>query len=452
MAQNLFKRFTISLLLMSFLAACGNVRFSASPSTDGTGTTSGVPGNDTNNPGPGGGNNNTPGDDGAIPGGGNNTTNPTPTPTPPPSGNRDVNYSLQVAPAKNQVDFLLVIDNSASMIAVQQRMAAAMGSLASKMNALNIDWQMCWTVTTDMNQGGAPVNDGGTHTCTGPYCTGTYSGGTWYWGVSLPWSNGSYILNKAGLSADSSIFTNSIPKVGTGDKGTGDERGVKAAYNHFANWKAGGVRNTQGCYRAGSAVAVILLSDEDERSVAGDCSRVNTALGDKEIPACREYGTGALRVLEFQDQPTNLVSQANAVFGDSTRFTFNSIIADTDACQNQLNQNASFTINGIQYFSPHYTGTVYRQASQLTNGGIASLCSSNLDLNLFSDVSVNTLSKLSLECAPTSITVRTGADKASAEAAAPMDSSKYSVSGAVINFSPALQQNVWVNLQYHCAQ
>ncbi len=437
MAQNLFKSVTISLLLMSFLAACGNVRFSASPSTDGT-SANGRPGDDGaivgNDGGP------RQGDDGSVPG---------TTPPPPPSGARDLSYSMQVHAASNKVDFLLVIDNSASMIAVQQKMAQSMSALASQMNSLNIDWQMCLTVTTDMNKGGV-ASGTGTHTCTGDYCTGSYTNGSWFWGVSLPWVNGKYAINKADLTADANIFNNTIPKLGTGDSGTGDERGVKAAYNHFANWKAGGQHNTSSCYRPGSSVAVILLSDEDERSVAGDCSRVNADLGDKEVPACREYVTSALRVLEFQDQPTNLVSQAKAVFGETARFTFNSIISDTDACTNQLNANASYVKNGTPYFSPHYTGTVYKQASQLTGGGVASLCSSDLKLNLFSDVVLNTLSKLTMDCAPTSLTVKKAATQTGLAAATPM--SAYSVNGAVVTFNPPLQQNDWVSLQYHCAQ
>lgn len=444
MAQNLFKRLTLSFLLMSFLAACGNVRFTASSSTDGTGTTTGGgnnnPGDDGNIAGNDGGPR--PGDDGAVPGA---------TPPPPPSGARNVDYSLQIPAASKKVDFLLVIDNSASMIAVQQKMAQSMTALASKMNSLNIDWQMCLTVTTDMNKGGT-ASGTGTHTCTGPYCTGTYTGGTWHWGVSLPWVNGKYAVNKNDLSSNADLFKNTIPKLGAGDSGTGDERGIKAAYNHFANSKSG-AHNTTGCYRAGSSVAVILLSDEDERSVAGDCSRVNTQLGDKEIPACKEYNTGALRVLEFEDKPENLISQANSVFGDTARFTFNSIISDTDQCTAQLNANASFVgADGKSYYSPHYTGTVYKKASQLTNGGIASLCSNDLQLNLFSDVVVNTLSKLNLECAPTSLSVRTGATKEAAAAATPLASSQYSVSGAVLNFNPALNENVWVNLKYSCPQ
>lgn len=299
-----------------------------------------------------------------------------------------------------------------------------------------------------MNLGGTATGTG-SHTCTGPYCTGNYIGGTWNWGVSLPWANGAYVLNKAGLNANNNIFNTTIPKIGAGDSGTGDERGVKAAYNHFANWKLGS-HNTANCYRAGSSVAVILLSDEDERSVAGDCSRVNLALGDKEIPACKNYeAPNAVRVLEFQDQPVNLVSQAATIFGNTARFTFNSIIADTDACQNTLNQNVSYVKAGISYYSPHYTGTVYRQASQLTNGGIASLCSDDLNLNLFSTVVLNKLDKLPLECAPTAITVQLGTTQTSAEASSPVTSG-YAVSGAVITFTPALSQNQWVTLKYTC--
>lgn len=438
MAQNLFKRLTLSFLLMSFLAACGNVRFTASSSTDGTGTTTGTgnnnPGDDGNIAGNDGGPR--PGDDGSIPGA-------TPTPTPPPSGARNVDYTLVVPANKNQVDFLLVIDNSASMIAVQQKMAQSMTALADRMNALQIDWQMCLTVTTDMNTGGTATGTS-SHTCRGGYCTGAYNGGTWHWGVSLPWSNNQYVLTKAALASNSQIFNNTIPLLGAGDSGTGDERGIKAAYNHFANWKAGGVKNTSGCYRPGSSVAVILLSDEDERSVAGNCSRVNTTLGDKEIPACREYNTGNIRTLEFQDLPSTLVSQANAVFGDATRFTFNSIVSDSETCTAQLNANASFVKDGNPYYSPHYTGTVYMDASRLTNGKVASLCSQDLQLNLFSDVVVNKMDKLSLECAPVagSLSVFINGSQTNA----------YTLSGATVTFNPILVQGQSVRLTYRCAQ
>src|SRR5437868_4467504 len=99
MAQNIFKsafqRLSISFLLISFLAACGNVRFTASPSTDGTGGTATgngtTPGDDGNIAGNDGGPR-VGGDDGSIAGA-------TPTPTPPPSGARNVNYSLQVPAA-----------------------------------------------------------------------------------------------------------------------------------------------------------------------------------------------------------------------------------------------------------------------------------------------------------------------------------------------------------------
>lgn len=452
---NLIARVSTCLLFLSLFVACSNVKFSTNDGKPGTGLSTGTPttGNGTN------GDNNTAGDDGNAAGGGgtpgggstvpgNDGTTPGSPTSPPPSGPRDVSYALTIPAAKNQVDFLLVIDNSASMIALQQKLASSMTALTTRLNALNVDWQMCLTTTTDMNMGGTPSGTG-SHTCTGPYCTGTYTGGTWHWGVSLPWANGSYVLNKTRLAAAQNIFNDSIPRLGAGDSGTGDERGVKAAYNHFANWKAsssGGnnIHNTKDCYRPGSAVAVILLSDEDERSVAGDCSRVNTALGDKEIPACRHYHDGSIRTLEFQDLPSNLVSQANAVFGDATRFTFNSIIADTDACQAQLNQNISFVKDGISYYSPHYTGTIYRQASELTQGGITSLCSTDLKLNLLSEVVVNKLDKLSLECAPAPGSLQISVNG--------VTHTSHSVSGAVVTFNPALVENQTVTLNYRCLQ
>jgi len=379
------------------------------------------------------------------------TPSPTPTPTPPMSGARDVSKTVQVPALKQQTDFLIVIDNSASMKAVQAKFATSMNTLVKELNNSNTDWQMCLTVTSQMNSGGTEVAGSGAHTCTGSYCSGTYSGGTNSWGPSMQWKNGNPVLNNTTYNANKNIFSDTINAIGSGDGNTGDERGVKAVYNHFENWRRGGLLNTANCYRKGSAVAVILLSDEDERSVAGDCSRVNTALGDKEIPTCREASNGAVKVLESEDQPANLAAQANSVFGSETQFTFNSVVTDTALCQTQLDQTSTM-VNGFIVYSPHYIGTVYMQASQLTKGGIISLCAPDWQLNSFISVAKNTLSTLSLECVPTSLTVRLGATEASAKVAAPLGAGNYTVSGTKVNFTPPLQENSWVSLEYHCSQ
>ena len=77
------------------------------------------------------------------------TPTATPTPTGPPTL-RDVHYSKKIEAATYKLDIVLVVDDSNSMLADNQKLAAKLSNFVSKLQNSNIDWQMCATVTRQM--------------------------------------------------------------------------------------------------------------------------------------------------------------------------------------------------------------------------------------------------------------------------------------------------------------
>ncbi|MGZ3806377.1 MAG: hypothetical protein ACXVB4_19355, partial [Pseudobdellovibrionaceae bacterium] len=346
------KRLSILILSVALLPSCGNVRFNADahekasdPTVNGTRTT-------TDN-------------------GGNPPPGATPTPAGPP---RLVTYSSVVPASSNKVDILLIIDDSGSMKSDQLKLASKLSAFASELesSSVSMDWQMCTTVTRAQ-----------------------LIGDKYYWGASVNWvgytpasvSIPQYVLKK-GTTGLNNIFTQTINAIGAGVPGSGDERAIKAAYYHFYNGDPN-ASDGSGCYRKDAAVAVIVISDEDERSVGGDCTRIKTNMN--EDPA-------SCLPLETEDKPESLLGQAKSIFGTNTRFTFNSIIVADSACE-QI-QDTTPDENGIR--SPSHQGLQYESISKLTNGGVSSICENDFstNLNLFKDKILNSLSSLTLECSP----------------------------------------------------
>ena len=426
-----FLKLLIFVFTASTLTACGNVRFSADPSQG----DNGVQGNGASDPGANGANgatgtNDTGGIDPNVPGSNGTGITPgtvQPTPSPTPVGSHAVRYDLVVPPASNKVDFLLVIDNSTSMAADQVKLASQMKGFAEKLATLNIDWQMCLTTTT----------------------FATYPNGQ-FWGHSISWngytpSSGSkYVLRPAEAGSSlNSIFINTISAIGVNET-AGDERGIKAAYNHLINGAPGNnVANSGGCYRSGAAISIILLSDEDERSVGGDSNRVKIAKGESVGSPNYTY-----RALEDQDLPSNLLSMSKGLFGQNLRLTFNSIIVESQSCETTQDNTVWTTNSGQSVTSASHMGTKYIEASNLTGGGISSICNANFqdNLNLFTQKITNSLKNITLECAPTPITsllVKIGGNTA-------VRNTDYSVSGAALSFTNAVVQGTRIEMSYMC--
>lgn len=334
------------LVMVFFLSACGPVKFSSSSEE--------------------GGNNNTQDTVTVNPDSGGGTTPPTTTPpttNPQPVTLRNVHYNNAVAAADNKLDIILIVDDSNSMLPDNQKLASKLSGFVSKLQNSNIDWQMCATVTRAL-----PI-------------TSTQSA----WGASIYWQQNSTpstslgLILKRGTPNLSTIFTNTINYINAGWAGSDDERAIKAAYHHVYN---GDLRYqpSSGCYRADSAIAYIIISDEDERSIGGDASQ--------------QVYSGELKPLENEDKPQVLAAFIKETFGTDRRFTVNSIIVKPNDSSCKASQDAGGA-------KSHY-GVKYAELSSLTGGGIGSICDADFstNLNLFFDRIQDSLSSVPLECAP----------------------------------------------------
>lgn len=416
------KGLSASVALSFLIVACGAVKFSAQGTDDHVGDAVVDPGSlPTPTPGttPPPGTTPTP-----VPG-----TTPTPTPgttptpglTPTPGATpRKVNYQALVPVTTNNVDILLVIDDSGSMAADQAKLAAKLATFASMLEnqaVLPINWQMCVTVTRAQSIAGR---------------TGSYWGASVNWvGYTPPAGTPQYVLKK-GATGLNDIFTKTINAIGAGVPNSNDERGIKAAYKHFYNGDPN-ASDGSGCYRKGSSVAVILISDEDERSVGGDASRVKSG-------APLYENSASYQPLEAEDMPTNLLAQARNVFGGSVKFSFNSIVVAAKPCEDI--QDAEKDSSGN--YGPSHMGTKYMETSNLSAGGIGSICDADYSasLNLFKDKISNSLSSLTLECVPVANTLTVKVDA--------VVSTSYTLTGANLKFNTEIAEGKTIQMEYYC--
>ena len=314
------------------------------------------------------------------------------------SPNRTVTYEKLVQATDNKVDILMVVDDSNSMAPENTKLAEKLQGFVSELTTSGIDWQMCATVTRAQDVG---------------------NNGTYYWGASRNWVNyvGSpaWIL-KAGAADPYAIFTSTIAAIGAGWAGTDDERAIRAAWQHidYADYN--------NCYRADASIAVIAISDEDERSIGGN-------------PA-NEFYPGEMKYLEFEDQPEALVNKVRQEFGINKRFTFNSIIVKPGDSTCLAAQDAGGA-------KSHY-GYKYRDLSQLTAGATTSICGANYssNLNFFRDRIVNTLASIPLECAPVGVI--------NVSVTPSMGAFATSIVNNNLVFNPAIPAGRTVRLEYQC--
>ncbi|WP_413560220.1 hypothetical protein [Bdellovibrio sp. HCB209] len=310
-----------------------------------------------------------------------------------------VSFSQLVGYGNKQVDFLIVFDDSNSMLPDLKKLAAGLGDFVGSLENSGIDWQMCMTTTRAMNS---------------------------QWGFSADWVGYSpasgtpaYLLKK-GVSNLTNIFENTVNTMTIGGSGSADERGLKATYNHFS------LAGSNGCYRKGAAVSVILVSNEDERSVGGDASKMKA-----------NDAAGSLLPLEAEDMPENVVAMAKMRFGNDVRFTFNSLIVKPGdkSCENM--QDAASA-------SPSHEGVVYARLSNLTEGGIGSICDSNFadNLNTFRDKIVNSMTHMTLQCAPTADSMKIVINGKSF--------TQFKVEGNILKFNSPLVEGTKIDLAFDC--
>lgn len=323
----------------------------------------------------------------------------------PPSTGTPHSDTHNITVSNNKLDVLLIIDDSSSMLADNTRLATRLEGFVNSLSAEGFDWQMCVTLTRAQRISSSDPQ--------------------YYWGASTNWagnpSSPGWIL-KSGTSNAYQIFYNTIVNnIGAGWAGTNDERAIKGAYWHLYNGDPNYPGNS-GCYRNGAGLAVIILSDEDERSVGGDASQI-------------VYEEEKNKPLENDDLPSTYVAAVKQVFGNSKRFTVNSIIVrpgDT-ACKNQQDQESS---------KSHY-GVKYNELSNLTGGRVGSICDSDYstNLNYFVDTIVRSQASLPLQCSNAIDIV---------ELLTPNYTHTSHVSGSSLVFTPSIPAGTTVKLNYTC--
>jgi hypothetical protein len=309
---------------------------------------------------------------------------------------KTISSTQVVEPANKQVDFLLVLDDSNSMLPELKKLSSRMAIFVTFLEASQIDWQMCVTTTRNAMHGNY-------------LAWNRYSpiGGT-----------PNFVLTK-GTPNLGPIFTSTIDTITIGSADSGDERAIKSA---FVSFKNGGP-----CYRPGAAVSVIAISDEDERSVGGDAKNLK-----------RNDAVGSLLPLEAEDLPVNLLAQAQSSFGSTVRFTFNSIIVKPGDKKCEGAQDTDL--------SPSHPGFHYEEIAKMTDGGVGSICDADYssNLNTFKNKIINSLGQLPLQCEPVKGSLKVWINHKLV--------SNFRSEKNILRFAEALGEGTRIDLIYDCKE
>jgi hypothetical protein len=333
------------------------------------------------------------------------TTSQPLTVTIPVKTTRSVTTKKDVTLQDNQLDVVLIVDDSNSMLADNQKLAAKLQSFVTDLSTAGFDWQMCVTVTRAQQLSASDPE--------------------LYWGASRNWvgnTGASPWILKSGAGNLNSIFTNTINEIGAGWVGTDDERGIKAAWWHLWNGDINYSGNS-GCYRKDAGLSVIIISDEDVRSVGGDYSR--------------QFYFGEYKPLEADDQPIHYYNEVRTVFGPLKRFNVNSIIV-------RPGDNACMASQDAAGSKSHF-GYKYDEVSKMTLGATASICDADYgnSLKYFKDNIVREMASLPLECHPVNNQVRV--------TISPEFTTTTRVEGSTLYFNPKIPAGKSITAEYECS-
>lgn len=330
------------------------------------------------------------------------------------------------------VDILIVNDNSASMSEEQKQMANKFGTFLAKLDSERVDYRIGMTTTdvSDSNNEPRAINQNGDLQD----------------GKLIKFDDGSYFItpnsaNKESLfasavkrtetlSCETWLVTSEAQSLKTTDKTkfnklyyekcpSGDERGIYASNLVIKN-------NPHTFLRGEANLAIILISDEDNRSVGYVSSKT---------PDSNLWAAFALQSL---DLPANFVENFNSLYGTSKNLAFNSIVVKSGDTACRDSQAAQL---------PGATGTYgasYVQLSNLTGGVVGSVCASDYTSQL-GDIATNIIEKInsvSIACEnPNDLIVQLTNVNSGLT---------YDLSGRLITFSQDLPPGSQVRLKYSC--
>lgn len=333
------------------------------------------------------------------------TTPPTQPTTPPPTTCEDNNScptiqgfqfhqdSFTAPGGDTKVDALFVVDNSPSMSIEQTKLGDGFNGFINVLNQFNFNYQIGF-VTTDMS-GTGPTKDGKLLKIQG---TNTYL---------LKWSD----VNQRPRHQD--LFKATVTR---SEVGSGDERGIYAAIKALQ-------RNEHGFLRSDADLAIIIISDEDERS----------------------RGRDSLRLESGKDYPSDLIKVATQIKG-SKAFTAHALViknGDKGCLKQQQAQGSDAT--------PYY-GKMYQELATRRNGKTGSLCEADYTDQL-AEVSrklIRRTESVTMKCVP-DINRDKGRD---VQVILPQsyinEGGRATVNGSKIVFNPEIIQGTVIEYSYWC--
>jgi len=257
--------------------------------------------------------------------------------------------SESVPASRNELDILLVVDDSGSMYQDNARLATKLAGFVSKLENSNIDWQMCVTSTSVEDFEGRPLQ--------------------WFensvYGPPI-----GHILKKNSGNL-SKIFKTTMQWIGAGFRT--DEQGIKAMNLSVKD------NARSNCYRPNAGLSVIVISDEDERSVGGN-PNLYPAYADQYKPL------GSLNT------PSSFLTTMSENFPAGKRFVVNSIIVKDSKCMKSQDAQGEKS----------FYGKKYQALSNITNGVVESICAPDFAVSLANIHSrvTETLGTIKLTCKP----------------------------------------------------
>lgn len=260
---------------------------------------------------------------------------------------KKVKTPVSVSSKQGPVDILFVVDNSKSMQVEQSHMADRISNFIERVNGL--DWRLAITTTDILDKNNTKLSDG----------------------RLIKFPNGNYYISSALTDAEAKFQfgkTAQRPEIGDfremGIKATfrALQRGLSpkqndSVYNDAAN---------SNFFRKDAALAVIVLSDEDED--AAEDTQTNTM---------------------YMHKGEELVKYVKNSWGKQKLFQFHSIIVRPGdfACASVADQ---------------YEGTAYAELSQLTNGVLGDICAADYgnQLTVIGQEVANLQKSYDLSCKP----------------------------------------------------